>query len=383
MVRILRKPALLNLVLNDPEAWAGYVEKTHGLGDGLPVVAFEDLVPGGRMNLETVAFLEGGSLPTDLALLKALAGRFESCRYFEIGTWRGESVANVADVAARCVTLNLSRADLLERGLGEAYAGQHGVLSRPLEHVLHLEGDSMHFDFAGLKERFDLIFIDGNHHYEHVKHDTEQVFRHLVHDDSIVVWHDYAHSPERIRHEVLAAILDGLVAERHTRLYHASNTLCAVWMKGNFTTRPLVAWDTPGRCFEWFWKPGKRLPEVWLTTHFMNDRLDIRYLDRDAVDAGRWDALIQSSQAVNLYATSWYLDAAADHWESWSPGTIALECPWSGKEIRHSVLYQVCICNSWVFQRRICGSFPRAGVSEKNTQAVPFRNGFLQCIQPC
>jgi hypothetical protein len=63
--------------------------------------------------------------------------------------------------------------------------------------ILHLEGNTKTFDFAGLGKKYDLIFIDGDHSYEMVKHDTEQVFKHLVHDNSVVVWHDYAYNPEK------------------------------------------------------------------------------------------------------------------------------------------------------------------------------------------
>jgi len=59
-------------------------------------------------------------------------------------------------------------------------------------------------------DTFDVLFIDGDHRYDYVKNDTAKVFRHLVHNKSIVLWHDYAYSPGQVRYEVLAGILDGV-----------------------------------------------------------------------------------------------------------------------------------------------------------------------------
>ncbi len=184
---------------------------------------------GGELNLFT--FLDGGSLPTDILLLKKLAGKFEKCSYFEIGTWRGESVANVAAAAAECFTLNLSAEELRSMHVDEKYIALQGFFSKSLKNVVHLEGNSRTFDFGSLQRRFDVIFIDGDHHYDMVKHDTQQVFRHLVHPASVVVWHDYGNTPENVRFEVLAGILDGTPGELHRYLYHVGGTKSAVMIR--------------------------------------------------------------------------------------------------------------------------------------------------------
>src|SRR5687768_15813837 len=104
---IARDPRLLDAVLDDDRVLRREVERRHRLPRGLPVAAFDEIVPGGREHVRPFAFLDGGSLPTDHALLRGLARQVPGCRYFEIGTWRGESVANVAAVAAECFTLCL------------------------------------------------------------------------------------------------------------------------------------------------------------------------------------------------------------------------------------------------------------------------------------
>ncbi len=247
--QIARNPWLLNHILEDNTAWEQYLKQNYQLENGLPVVDLNDLSPGFSQTLSHISFLDGSSLPTDIALLKILAGRFEHCRYFEIGTWRGESVVNVADVAEECFTLNLSKQEIVSQGYPEKYADLHGFFSRGKAKITHLEGNSLTYDFGALQKKFDLIFIDGAHQYEFVKNDTQKVFQHLVHDRSVVVWHDYAYNPEKVRKEVLAGILDGLPDGFRKYLYHASNTLCAVFIRESFPTSRLEPPTTPNKSF--------------------------------------------------------------------------------------------------------------------------------------
>ena len=167
-------------------------------------------------------------------LLKGIAQQFKECKYFEIGTWRGESVINVAETAKTCYTLNLSSDEIIDLGLKKEYADLHGFFSKNKKNIKHLYGNSMNFNFDGLNKKFDLIFIDGNHKYEYVKNDTEKVFENLIHENSIIVWHDYAYTPEYPRAEVLAGILDGVPKHLHNNLHHVSNTMCAIFTNRNF-----------------------------------------------------------------------------------------------------------------------------------------------------
>jgi predicted O-methyltransferase YrrM len=137
-----------------------------------------------------------------------------------------------------------------EMGLNEKFIAQYAFLSKNANNIVHLKGNSLSYDFKNLNKKFDLIFIDGDHHYDSVKNDTRKVFEHLVHDDSIVVWHDYAYTPEKYRPEVLAAILDGTPMEFKKYLYHVSNTLCAVMIKTDYPVEKLLSPLTPNITFK-------------------------------------------------------------------------------------------------------------------------------------
>lgn len=247
---ILRNPWLLNKVMDDGVYWRKRVARDSKFRNGLPVVTAVDLFGDFNETVSPYVFLDGGSLITDLALLKKLARNTPGCSYFEIGTWRGESVANIAPVARDCFTLNLSAEEMTEKGLDPAYINQHGILSKHLKDVTHLEGNSLNFDFQGLNRKFDLIFIDGDHRFEFVRNDTEKVFRHLVHDKTVVVWHDYAFNPLQVRYEVLAGILEGCPESCHRHIFHVAHTLCAVYLPGYSGGEPFEMNKPPKGVFE-------------------------------------------------------------------------------------------------------------------------------------
>jgi predicted O-methyltransferase YrrM len=225
---IIRRPVLLNRILDEPGIWEKYIISKYNLPDGLPVVSLDNITGSDEFRIEPIAFLDGGSLPTDLALLKGLASSIKGCSYFEIGTWRGESVACVSGSAKECFTLCLTDAEMEKRGVNKKAIGMHGMFSKALKNVTQLRGDSRTFNFPSLGKKFDLIFIDGDHHYDYVLQDTKNVMKYLVHENSTVVWHDYGNNPEDVRYEVLAAILDGTSSEVHSKIFHVRHTKCAI-----------------------------------------------------------------------------------------------------------------------------------------------------------
>ncbi len=248
--RICRRPYLLNLVLQDEETVREETVSRYGFADGFPLVELSTLFPDFHEKVFPYAYLSGATMPIDIALLKALAVKYGAKDYFEIGTWRGESVANVADVVPHCVTFNLPKEQILAMTDDPRYAGLHGFFSQSKAGVEQLYGDSQTFDFAPYEGKFDLVFIDGDHHRESVLRDTRTAFRLMRDEHSVIVWHDYAFDPESIRWNVLSAIVEGTPPEKRGHLYHVAHTLCAVYLPESFETRTLVPYETPRQCFE-------------------------------------------------------------------------------------------------------------------------------------
>lgn len=235
---IARKPVLLNRVLTDEDSWQKQVDKKHHLPTGLPVIEMDQLIESPSGVVGPMTFLDGGSLPTDMLLLAGLAEKMKDCRYFEIGTWRGESVSTVASRAKSCHTLCLTDQEMRKLGMHERTLNSHRLFSKDLKNVVQLRGDSRSFDYEGLDQKFDLVFIDGDHHYDFIKNDTEKVFRHLVHQKSVVVWHDYGFHPDQVRFEVMAAILDGVGPVRASRVYHVAHTKSAIFTGKEYPSKP-------------------------------------------------------------------------------------------------------------------------------------------------
>ncbi|HTA81615.1 MAG TPA: class I SAM-dependent methyltransferase [Bacteroidia bacterium] len=239
-------PKLLYRIVEDNSVWKKYIDKKHGkFSKGLPVVEINDLIPDFKETLEVVDFLGGGSTPLDLAIIKSLCRSFPNCRYFEIGTWRGQSISNVADVCSESYTLNLP-----DDAFGGIYRNLFGFFSKKNPKIKHVYGDSKTFDYAGLKTKFDVIFVDANHRYDFIKSDTEKVFKYLTHENSIVIWHDYGKDPATPVWETLAGILEGIPSGTEGNLYHVSNTLCAIHTNRKLPTSQLVSPAIPNKQFK-------------------------------------------------------------------------------------------------------------------------------------
>lgn len=247
---LFRKPYLLNLVINHEDSFQAQVLKNYLFKNGLPQLSVLDLFSEFSETVKPYAFLEGGSSPLDLALLKALAKKYAVNSVLEIGTWRGESIANLALVGCNCYTLNLSDEEVYKLWPNCDYVASHRFFSKNLSNVHHIFGHSNTFDFSRLNQRFDMIFIDGDHHYDSVKADTISAFKLIDVDKGIIVWHDYTYNPEKIRWEVFQAILDGTPKEKHKNLYHIANTHCAVYIPEELKGVTMIPYALPKTVFE-------------------------------------------------------------------------------------------------------------------------------------
>lgn len=231
---LLKHPASILQVYANTGAHQQEVIRKYNLPKGLPVIDITDLLGSVNETISPYSFLEGTSTPLDLVLLKGLAKKFPGGEYFEIGTWRGESVANVASAGMNCATFNLSDEQLTRRNISEKIIGLQGFYSKKNSAIKHIYGDTRIFDFNLLNKKFDLIFIDGDHNFDSVKNDTVKMFDLLKDENSIIVWHDYGNTPEDIRWDVLHGILEGTPQQFRNNLYRISNTLCAIFVRGKF-----------------------------------------------------------------------------------------------------------------------------------------------------
>ena len=196
----------------------------------LPTIDLLSLFPKFNQTVDPYSFLDGTSSPLDIALLKAFSQTFTYCKYLEIGTWRGESIANICDIVDKSVSIDLSEYDLRKHGFVDEKIANMRFFLKNNSNIQFITHDSQTYDFSELKSNFDLIFVDGAHDHNSVKNDTENVFKLLKDENSVIVWHDYLSSQGKVRKPVHAGILEGCPVEKRKDLYHVSNTLCAVYI---------------------------------------------------------------------------------------------------------------------------------------------------------
>lgn len=226
-----------------------HVESQYSLYGGLPTIDILDLCPGLNEQIHPYTYLEGTSLPTDLALLKSLAKGYKECQYLEIGTWRGESILNVLKATSDCTSLSLSAPQMAALNFPKEFIDQNRIFIDDDKAITSIYANSLEFDFSSVDKKFDLIFVDGDHSYHAVKNDTSKVFSLLKDENSIIIWHDYAFNPERIRYSVLAGILDGCSESKRKYLYHVSNTMCAIYTKKSYPVSKISFPSIPNKKF--------------------------------------------------------------------------------------------------------------------------------------
>lgn len=229
--------------------YKGMALAKHGRAQ-LPTIDLLDLCPDLQDTLECYSFMPDTSMITDILLLRALAKRYNQCAYLEIGSYRGESVVAISGITGDCTCITLSGDEMLTMGYSPDAIDVQGVFYRSRPDIKAYLHNSLTFDFGSLNKKFDLIFVDGDHSYNAVATDTKNVFKVLNDETSVIVWHDYSFDPENVRHEVLAAILDGTPPEYHNNLYHVSNTMCAVFIRGDFKTRMTHRHEFPNKIFK-------------------------------------------------------------------------------------------------------------------------------------
>jgi predicted O-methyltransferase YrrM len=217
---------------------------------GLPQVDLLDVLSTVDETITPYTCLEGQASPADISLLKGLARRMPNCRYLEIGSWRGESVANVASVAAECVAISLPAEEMVVFGYPSAAIAAEGQFIRQLGNVRTIHHNSQTYDFSAMRGSFDLIFIDGDHTQAGVAIDTRNAFPLLRDENSVIVWHDYGVTPERVNAAVLNGIRDGCTADQFQNVYHVSNTLCAMYTRQPVKSRMAEYPARPNKLFE-------------------------------------------------------------------------------------------------------------------------------------
>jgi predicted O-methyltransferase YrrM len=173
-----------------------------------------------------------------LACLALIARALRPRAIFEIGTFRGRTALNFAlNAPESCTvfTLDLPPEDkasamggagLADRKIisaaepGSAYRGAPEQAK-----IEQLFGDSQSFDFSPWHGKIDLVYVDGAHHYDAVRSDTENALK-MVRPGGYVLWDEFGNFGDY--NDVTRAVIDRLGADS---IVQVENTQLGVYRK--------------------------------------------------------------------------------------------------------------------------------------------------------
>ncbi len=211
-----------------------YWEEKPGI---VPVIDFYNLFPEAANTRSIINLISesstGGTTIEELFYLSLIVKTLKPTTIFEIGTFDGGSAVHFAlnseDQETKIFSLDLPAANdvafsetewefLRERRPGYFIERYKTVT------VHQLFGNSMEFDFSPYYGQVDLLFIDGNHNADYVRHDTTEAMK-MVRSGGVIVWHDFFGIPGEDVSDTLFHF-----AQNHP-VYHIKNTCLAVLKK--------------------------------------------------------------------------------------------------------------------------------------------------------
>ena len=161
----------------------------------------------------------------DKKALKKLIKNYDIKSIFEIGTWEGATALFLMNQT------NITKVKTIDihRNMNVDYSHALHPLGGKDFYGKHIKDTNIIFEFCdSMKyiptkiEQYDMVFIDGNHDYAHIKNDTELAFKLKP---KIIVWHDYG-SPGN--DDVLLFITELQKQKRKIRIF---NNCCIAYLE--------------------------------------------------------------------------------------------------------------------------------------------------------
>jgi predicted O-methyltransferase YrrM len=192
---------------------------------------------GVRITIEHLPGKGVGTPIDELAYLAFITKTIQPQKVFEIGTFRGRTALNFAlNSPDECVVFTLDlppkskelqQADVYptDSEIIQLAAPGEDFKGKDVSHkIIQFYGNSVTFDFSPYYGEIDLVFVDGAHHYQAVKSDTENALK-MLKPNGYIVWHDFANFGDY--NDVTLAIRDSVplnqvveIANTQLALYH-------------------------------------------------------------------------------------------------------------------------------------------------------------------
>lgn len=191
------------------------------------------LIKTKHLTFDNLTFINGGSGILDYAFLKSLMLNLNLSMYLEIGTFLGESIDAIHDVAEKCYSISLPN-ETLGSFMSEKGKKNFGrYFSYNKQNVIHFETDSKIFDYSLILDDIDLVFIDGDHSYQGIYIDTKRIFDFIRPEKTVVVWHDFKIG-DFYRKDTVKAIFDAVPLTYQKNIYAVDNNMCAIYIPDKY-----------------------------------------------------------------------------------------------------------------------------------------------------
>lgn len=200
-----------------------------------------------RMSIE-ISFMSGTAYALNYIIMKGLCVYFERKCYLEIGSYIGDSIYNVKDVCDKCISIT---APIRAPWSMDGYCKKYRIpnFSNRLvvgENIEQFFTNSQKFDFRRVKDKPDIILIDGEESYKGIKHDTENMKK-IKSDDAIIIWQLTKLPPSgRVAcMDIWAGIRDALTKEEWKNCYVFDNSSFGIYIPPKFAPKieDCLKWD--------------------------------------------------------------------------------------------------------------------------------------------
>lgn len=118
----------------------------------------------------------------DVLILGRIVQQHQPQALFEFGTFDGRTSLNL--IANASASAHLHTIDIQEQ---KCRFEQTPFAAR----ITRLVGDSRTYDFSPYEGKMDLVFVDADHNYKGVRHDTGVALKLLQARGGVLIWHDY------------------------------------------------------------------------------------------------------------------------------------------------------------------------------------------------
>jgi predicted O-methyltransferase YrrM len=197
----------------------------------LPSIAAESLAPAAgtvQFPLEYPLFAGEDTPLEDMLFLLNLAKGRKAGRILEVGTYRARTTL--------AFHLNCPEAEIVSYDIQALESPFREVLRAAPGVQLRLASFIESAPALRREERFDVIFVDGSHFFEHVIADSRLALE-LVSPKGIIVWHDYRPNNHARQNEL--RVPEALaVIRRDTPVFAVPRTMCAVHVRGGMGGGP-------------------------------------------------------------------------------------------------------------------------------------------------